>query len=136
MQVRDIAEEIDLRFVGLGSDPVSRPGDVPYIPKRRYHIVDRYHTSSSRDGIGREFMLSTTSTQVRAAAEQTPEQTGCCHGALHVCHMRLNASCIKTGQCIVVYHLTTTTSWPVYLLSGFACASVLCPQGLTKCVHR
>ena len=72
MQVRDIAEEIGLRFVGLGSDPVSRPGDVPYIPKRRYHIVDRYHTSSSRDGFGREFMLSTTSTQVCALAEQTP----------------------------------------------------------------
>ena len=64
LQVREIAAEIGVRFVGLGSDPVSQPGDVAFMPKRRYRILDAY--VASPDGLGRELCLSSTSTQVRA----------------------------------------------------------------------
>lgn len=61
-EVRAIAAEIGVRFVGSGTDPASSIEDVAFVPKQRYRILDEYLTDA--DGYGRELLLNTTSTQV------------------------------------------------------------------------
>lgn len=85
MQVKAIAAEIGVGFLGCGVDPLTHQDDIEYMPKRRYGMLDRYLISRNGDpALTREWLASITSTQVR----------GHKHSRAHACaHGRHSTSC-------------------------------------------
>jgi len=61
-QVKEVAGELDLGFLGLGFDPLSRRQDVPVMPKARYDIMRAY--MPGRGALGLDMMLRSCTVQV------------------------------------------------------------------------
>ena len=61
-QIREIADELDIGFLGIGFDPKHALADVPVMPKSRYDIMRRY--MPTKGGLGLEMMFRTCTVQV------------------------------------------------------------------------
>ena len=60
-EVVTVGNEFGLAFLGLGMQPVSRPDDIEWVPKRRYRIMGPYMTRVGR--LGRRMMTQTATVQ-------------------------------------------------------------------------
>jgi glutamate--cysteine ligase len=60
-EVKAVADEIGLGFIGLGFDPLSRREDVPVMPKGRYDVMRAY--MPERGALGLDMMLRTCTIQ-------------------------------------------------------------------------
>ena len=69
-QVKTLAEEVGVNFLGVGFDPVSRTEDVPIMPKARYDIMRAYMPTVGTMGL--HMMLRSTTIQVGCASEALP----------------------------------------------------------------
>jgi glutamate--cysteine ligase len=61
-QVKEVGEELDLGFIGLGFHPTVRRDEVPLMPKSRYEIMRNY--MPKRGQLGLDMMLRTATVQV------------------------------------------------------------------------
>lgn len=61
-QVKEVAQEIDAGFLGLGFNPKWRREDIPVMPKGRYEIMMRY--MPTRGSLGLDMMLRSATVQV------------------------------------------------------------------------
>ena len=61
-QVKAVAREMDVGFLGLGFDPKWRREDVPVMPKGRYRLMLDY--MPSKGGLGQDMMLRSCTVQV------------------------------------------------------------------------
>ena len=61
-QVKEVANEIGLGFLGLGSDPKWSRADIPVMPKGRYGIMRRYMPTKGQHGL--DMMLRSCTVQV------------------------------------------------------------------------
>jgi len=61
-QVREVAGELGVGFLGLGSDPKWARADIPVMPKGRYGIMRRYMPTKGRHGL--DMMLRSCTVQV------------------------------------------------------------------------
>lgn len=61
-QVKEIGDELDLGFIGLGFHPTIKREDVPIMPKARYEIMRSY--MPKRGNLGLDMMLRTATVQV------------------------------------------------------------------------
>ncbi len=61
-QVKVVAEEMDVRFMGIGFDPKWRREDVPVMPKGRYKLMLDY--MPTRGNLGPDMMLRSCTVQV------------------------------------------------------------------------
>ncbi len=61
-QVKAVAEEMDVGFLGLGFDPKWRRDDVPIMPKGRYNLMLSY--MPTRGNLGPDMMLRSCTVQV------------------------------------------------------------------------
>lgn len=61
-QVREVAEEIEVGFVGIGIQPKWRRDEIPIMPKGRYDIMRAY--MPTRGELGLDMMLRTCTVQV------------------------------------------------------------------------
>lgn len=61
-QVKEIGNELDLGFIGLGFHPTIKRDDVPIMPKGRYEIMRSY--MPKRGNLGLDMMLRTATVQV------------------------------------------------------------------------
>ena len=61
-QVKAVASELDIGFLGLGYRPIGNIDDVPWMPKERYKIMRDY--MPKKGGLGLEMMSSTCTVQV------------------------------------------------------------------------
>jgi glutamate--cysteine ligase len=61
-QVKSIAEEIGVGFLGTGFDPKWRYEDVPCMPKERYNIMKNY--MPTKGSLGRDMMFRSCTIQV------------------------------------------------------------------------
>ena len=61
-QVREIAKELDIGFIGLGFAPKVRLDETPIMPKGRYNIMSAY--MDKKGSLGRDMMFRTCTVQV------------------------------------------------------------------------
>lgn len=61
-QVKAVAKEMDVGFLGLGFDPKWRREDVPVMPKGRYRLMLDY--MPTKGGLGQDMMLRSCTVQV------------------------------------------------------------------------
>ena len=61
MEVKQVADQINLGFIGAGFDPMWRREDVPVMPKGRYAIMRAY--MPKKGGLGLDMMLRTCTIQ-------------------------------------------------------------------------
>lgn len=61
-EVRSVADEIGVKFIGLGAAPIWRHEDMPLMPKGRYKLMDAYMGKVGT--MGRVMMRRTTTVQV------------------------------------------------------------------------
>jgi glutamate--cysteine ligase len=61
-QVKAVARELDLGFIGLGYHPKFTASDMPWMPKGRYKIMRNY--MPKKGGLGLEMMQATCTVQV------------------------------------------------------------------------
>ena len=61
MEVKQVADQLNLGFLGAGFDPMWRREDVPVMPKGRYDIMRAY--MPKRGGLGLDMMLRTCTIQ-------------------------------------------------------------------------
>jgi len=61
-EVKTVASELGVAFLGLGFNPKWRREDIPWMPKGRYAIMRRY--MPTRGGLGLDMMLRTCTVQV------------------------------------------------------------------------
>ena len=61
MEVKQVADQINLGFIGAGFDPLWRREDVPVMPKGRYAIMRAY--MPRKGGLGLDMMLRTCTIQ-------------------------------------------------------------------------
>lgn len=61
-QVKTIAEEMGIYFLGLGFDPITRYEDVPMMPKQRYQLMRDY--MPTRGNLGLDMMFRSCTIQV------------------------------------------------------------------------
>ena len=61
-QVKAIAGDMDIGFLGLGYNPKWSAADIPWMPKGRYAIMKKH--MPKRGGLGLEMMLATCTVQV------------------------------------------------------------------------
>jgi glutamate--cysteine ligase len=61
MEVKQVADQLGLGFLGVGFDPLWTRGDVPVMPKGRYDIMRAY--MPKRGGLGLDMMLRTCTIQ-------------------------------------------------------------------------
>lgn len=61
MEVKQVADQLGLGFLGVGFDPLWTRGDVPIMPKGRYDIMRAY--MPKRGGLGLDMMLRTCTIQ-------------------------------------------------------------------------
>jgi glutamate--cysteine ligase len=62
VQVKAVAREMDVGFLGLGFDPKWRREDVPVMPKGRYRLMLDY--MPTKGGLGQDMMLRSCTVQV------------------------------------------------------------------------
>jgi glutamate--cysteine ligase len=79
-QIRVVAEELDLGFLGLGFDPKWRREDVSWMPKRRYAVMRRYMPQKGR--LGLDMMLRTCTVQVNLDFESEADMVKKCRVGL------------------------------------------------------
>jgi len=61
-QVREVSDELDIGFVGLGFHPTLKRQEIPVMPKGRYGIMRRY--MPTRGDLGLDMMLRSCTVQV------------------------------------------------------------------------
>jgi glutamate--cysteine ligase len=61
-QVKTVAKELGIGFIGVGFHPLARQQDIPWMPKQRYRIMRRYMPQVG--GHGLDMMLRTCTVQV------------------------------------------------------------------------
>ncbi len=61
MEVKQVADQLNLGFLGLGFDPMWRREDIPVMPKGRYDIMRAY--MPKKGGLGLDMMLRTCTIQ-------------------------------------------------------------------------
>jgi len=61
MEVKQVADQLNLGFLGLGFDPLWRREDIPVMPKGRYDIMRAY--MPKKGGLGLDMMLRTCTIQ-------------------------------------------------------------------------
>jgi glutamate--cysteine ligase len=61
-QVKEVAEAMDVGFLGLGFQPKWKLDDIPIMPKGRYKLMRDY--MPTRGGLGRDMMFRTSTVQV------------------------------------------------------------------------
>jgi len=61
MEVKQVADQLDIGFLGVGFDPMWTREDVPVMPKGRYDIMRAY--MPKRGGLGLDMMLRTCTIQ-------------------------------------------------------------------------
>ncbi len=59
---RAVGEELNVRFIGVGGDPITHLDSVPFMPKGRYQIMRAY--MPKRGSLGHEMMTNTCTVQV------------------------------------------------------------------------
>jgi glutamate--cysteine ligase len=62
MQVKTVARQLGIGFIGLGYRPLGAVADIPWMPKRRYAIMRAY--MPKKGGLGLDMMLNTCTVQV------------------------------------------------------------------------
>jgi glutamate--cysteine ligase len=60
-EVREAGRELGMRFLGVGLQPFAAPGDLPWLPKRRYHLMREYLPQHGR--LGHAMMQRTATVQ-------------------------------------------------------------------------
>lgn len=68
-QVLEIGEELDVGFLGLGFDPVTRLDEVPRMPKGRYDIMSAYMPKVGTLGLEMMYRTSTVQTNLDFSSE-------------------------------------------------------------------
>jgi glutamate--cysteine ligase len=61
-ELKSVAHSLGIRVVGLGTDPCSTRKDIPWMPKERYRIMQKYMPTKGRHGL--DMMTSTCTVQV------------------------------------------------------------------------
>ena len=59
MQVKSIAEQMGIAFLGLGFDPITPLSEVPIMPKQRYTIMRNYMPKVGNLGLDMMFRSCT-----------------------------------------------------------------------------
>ena len=70
-QVRSVAAEMDVGFIGIGIQPKWRREDVPMMPKARYDIMRAY--MPTRGNLGLDMMLRSATVQVNLDFRDEPD---------------------------------------------------------------
>ena len=68
-QVKEVAEELGIGFIGAGFDPLHRLEDVPMMPKGRYSIMRRYMPTKGRLGLDMMFRSCTVQVNLDFSSE-------------------------------------------------------------------
>lgn len=68
-QVRDVAEPLNIGFLGLGFSPIWQLADVPVMPKGRYEIMRRYMPTKGNRGLDMMFRTCTVQVNLDFATE-------------------------------------------------------------------
>jgi len=68
--LRDVAEPLGIRFLGLGASPVWTLGETPVMPKSRYEIMARYMPKVGTRGLDMMFRTSTIQVNLDFSSER------------------------------------------------------------------
>src|SRR5262249_52771613 len=61
-EVREVGEELGMRFLGIGAQPFAELDQIPWLPKRRYGVMRRYFPERGRSSRLAHYMMKTTAT--------------------------------------------------------------------------